>query len=80
VVADVVSAESAPDIIGHARRALTTAGRIVLRCSSDPSGRLAQSVSRVLRLHGFSALRLRKAGTQILVTAELPFFGLSGHA
>ena len=80
VVSDMVSAESAPGLIGHARRALVTAGRIVLRCPTDSSGRLVQSISRVLRLHGFSALRLRRAGAQTLVTAELPFFGLIGRA
>jgi len=80
VVPDLVSADSAPDIVGHARRALATAGRIVLRCQSDPYGRLMQSVSRVLRVHGFSALRLRRAGMQTLLTAELPLFGLTGRA
>jgi hypothetical protein len=80
VVPDLISADSAPGIVGHARRALATAGRIVLRCPSDPSGRLMQSVSRVLRLHGFSALRLRRAGMQTLLTAELPLFGLTGRA
>ena len=80
VVAGLFSTANVPGIIGHSRRALGTAGRIVLRCPSDPSGRLTQSISRVLRLHGFSALRMRRAGMQTVVTAELPLFGPTGHA
>lgn len=79
VVPALLSAETAPAVVGHARRALAAAGRIILRCPSDPSGSLAQSVSRVLRLHGFSAIRLRRTGAQTLLTAELPLFGLRGR-
>ena len=79
VVPDLATADLALGIVGHARRALSATGRIVLCCPIDPSGRLARRVNRVLRLHGFSALRQRRIGMQTLVTAELPLFGLTGR-
>ena len=80
VVPDLATDQLAPGIIERARRALVGAGRIVLRCPIDPSGRLIRSVNRALRLHGFSAVRQRRIGMRILVTARLPFSGLSGRA
>src|SRR5271166_4455270 len=74
VVPDLATADLAPGIVGHARRALAATGRIVLCCPIDPSGRLAQSVNCVLRLYGFSVLRQRRIGMQTLLTADLPLF------
>jgi hypothetical protein len=71
VVPNLATADLAPGVVGHAKRALATAGRIVLRCPADPAGRLARSVNRVLRLHGFAAVRQYRIGMQTLVTAQL---------
>lgn len=71
VVPDLAAADQAPGLVAHAKRALATAGRIVVRCPTDPSGRLARSVDRMLRLHGFSAMRRRRTGMQTVVTATL---------
>jgi hypothetical protein len=78
VVPDLATGDLAPGIVERARRALTGAGRIVLRCPIDPSGRLIRSVNRALRLHGFSTLRQQRIGMRVLVTAKLSFPGMSG--
>jgi hypothetical protein len=76
----VVPDLATPVVLGHARRALGGAGRVVVRFRNDPSGRLVLGTSRDLRLHGFSTLRQRRFGVQTLVTAELPLFGPLGRA
>jgi hypothetical protein len=80
IVPDVATLDDAALVIRHARRALMTAGRIVLRTAAEPSGRLAQGISSLLRLQGFSAVRRRRDGGRTVVSAELPFFGPLVHA
>ena len=75
IVAHVGSLDAAVTAIGHARRALNAAGRIVLGIGADPSGRLAQGLRRMLRLHGFSAIRPVPLADRTLFSAELPLFG-----
>lgn len=79
IIARVGSLDAAVTAIGHARRALTAAGRIVLGVGADPSGRLAQGLRRMLRLHGFSAIRAVPFADRTLLSAELPLFGSLVH-
>jgi hypothetical protein len=80
IIARVGSLDAAVTAIGHARRALTATGRIVLvGIGADPSGRLAQGLRRMLRLHGFSAIRAVPLAGRMLLSAELPLFGSFAH-
>jgi hypothetical protein len=72
---EIGSPEQALAVMAHARRALTASGRLILRTAADPTGRLAQRVAEMLRLHGFSAVRARRAGDRTLVIGVLPWFG-----
>jgi hypothetical protein len=79
IMAQVGSLDGAVTAIGHARRALTATGRVVLGIGADPSGRLAQGLRRMLRLHGFSAIRAVPLADRTLLSAELPLFGSLAH-
>ena len=75
IIANTASTEDAIAAVAHARRALGPAGRVVVRVAADASGRLVRQVARLLRQHGFSAIRLRHDGVQTLLTGQLPMFG-----
>jgi hypothetical protein len=75
IVPEAGSAEAAAIAVGHARRALAPCGRVVLRIGADATGQLTLGVTRLLRLQGFSAIRQRRDGPGVLVSAELPIFG-----
>jgi hypothetical protein len=75
VATEIASPEQALSAMSHARRALVASGRLILRINADPNGRLAKLVAQMLRLHGFSAVRARRAGNRTLVTGMLPWFG-----
>jgi hypothetical protein len=75
IIANTTSAEDAVAAVAHARRALGPAGRVVVRVAADASGRLVRQVARLLRQHGFSAIRLRHDGVRTLLTGQLPMFG-----
>jgi hypothetical protein len=75
IIANTSSAEDAIAAVAHARRALGPAGRVVVRVAADASGRLVRQVARLLRQHGFSAIRLRHDGVRTLLTGQLPMFG-----
>jgi hypothetical protein len=60
------------------RRALSTNGRIAL--CIDPLLSLQTQVRRVLTLNGFSAIRAARASGRLVLSAELPAFGLRRRA
>jgi hypothetical protein len=64
--------EFAARAVALAQRVLTPCGRIVLR---DRSEKLARTAAALLRLNGFSAIRVRVVAGATLVSAERPFFG-----
>lgn len=70
LVPRLASPDQAAMVAAHARRALVPTGRIVLAVS----GHHAAPVARVLRLHGFSALRRRDGAAGSVLTACLPAF------
>jgi hypothetical protein len=56
------------------RRALTANGRLVL--CIDPLPSMQTRVRAMLGLHGFTAIRARRASGRLIISAELPAFGL----
>jgi hypothetical protein len=80
VVPNVASLDQAEATIRQARRALASAGRLVLRFPNDPAAHLARKTGQHLRLQGFSIVRQKRIGTQTVLTAELPLFGSSAKA
>jgi hypothetical protein len=74
VATEITSAEQALSVLAHARRALVASGRLILRTTADPTGRLARRVAQMLRLQGFSGVRARRAGDRSLVVGVLPWF------
>ncbi len=56
------------------RRALTANGRLVLRI--DPLPSMQTRVGAMLGLHGFTAFRARRVSGRLIISAELPAFGL----
>jgi hypothetical protein len=79
IVPDVGARDDAALIIRHAKRALTSAGRIVLSFAAEPPGRLAQDISSLLQQQGFSAIRWRVFGARTMMSAALPSFGHLHH-
>jgi hypothetical protein len=75
VATDLATPDQLSSVMTHARRALAESGRVILRTTADPTGSMARLVAQTLRLHGFSAVRARRAGDRSLVTATLPWFG-----
>jgi hypothetical protein len=74
IVPSVGVADGAVTAIAHARRGLRPSGRIVLRTVADPARWLGLAIERTLRLHGFSAIRVRRIMDRAAFTAELPLF------
>jgi hypothetical protein len=58
--------------IAHARWGLVPSGRILLRTEAGPSGLLGRTIERTLTQHGFSLIRVRRAGHRAIFSAELP--------
>jgi len=79
VVPDAPSIEWLACVLGHARRALLPAGRIVLRVALV-GRQMAAQISRMLRVHGYTAIATQQFGDQLLLRAELPGFGRQLHA
>jgi hypothetical protein len=52
----------------------------VLRVGALASRQLAAQITRMLRVHGYTAIVARQAGDQLLLQAELPGFGRQMHA
>jgi len=80
IVPDVGALDNAALAIRHAKRALTTAGRIVLCTAAEPSGRLVRGISSLLQQQGFSAIKWRRKGGKVMMSAALPGFGPLTHA
>ncbi|MFI4980742.1 MAG: hypothetical protein ACHQIO_10355 [Nevskiales bacterium] len=75
IAAAVRTLEQATSALAQAGRALTESGRVILRMVADSTGRLAQSVAQMLRLHGFSGVRVRQTGEGALVIGTRTWFG-----
>ena len=56
------------------RRALSTNGRIIL--CTDPLPSMQTDIRRGLALNGFTAIRVERASGRLVMSAELPAFGL----
>jgi hypothetical protein len=56
------------------RRALLTNGRLAV--SVDPLPSTQNRVTRMLTLHGFTAIRASRAAGRLVLSAEVPAFGL----
>ncbi len=80
VVPQGVTLETIEPMLRQAKRALMPNGRIALRVDSDHSGWVSFSAARILRAHGFCAIRVRALADQTLLTAERPFFGPTLHS
>jgi len=80
VVPEAPSLEWLACVLGHARRALLPTGRLVLRVGALAGRQLAAQITRMLRVHGYTAIVARQAGDQLLLQAELPGFGRQMHA
>ncbi len=79
VIPEVPSLEWLTCVLGHAHRALLPTGRLVLRLRC--AGRqLAAQVTRMLRVHGYTAVVARQAGNELLVNAQVATFGRQLHA
>lgn len=59
IVNGIRSSEGALAAVTRAGRALAASGRIVLRIEADPMHRMTDTVARLLRMHGFHAIRIR---------------------
>jgi hypothetical protein len=78
VVPGTPSLEWLACVLGHARRALIPTGRLVLRIEST-SRQFAAQVTRMLRVHGYTAIAARQSGSSLLVDAQVPAFGRQMH-
>jgi hypothetical protein len=74
IVPAIRSADAAACTIAHARRALAPSGRVLLRTAASPAGWLGVALERTLRLHDFSAIRVRRVMDRAVFMAELPLF------
>jgi hypothetical protein len=61
-------------ILPALRRALSANGRIVL--CTDPLPSMQSDIRRSLTLHGFTSIRVARASSRLVISAELPAFGL----
>lgn len=75
LVPQLASADQAAIVIGHARRALLPTGGVVI----GTPGHLATTLTRTLRLFGFSALHRRDAASGSVLSACLPLFAGAGR-
>lgn len=80
VVPEAPSLEWLACVLGHARRALLAAGRLVLRVGALAGRQLAAQIRRMLRIHGYTAIVARQFGNQLLLNAEIPGCGPQLHA
>jgi hypothetical protein len=80
VVPEAPSLEWLACVLGHARRALLPTGRLVLRVGALAGRQLAAQITRMLRVHGYTAIVARQAGDQLVLQAELPGLGSQMHA
>jgi hypothetical protein len=71
IVPDVATLDDAALVIQHAKRGLTSAGRIVLCTATEPSGGLAQGISSLLEQQGFSVIRRRCNDGKTIICARL---------
>lgn len=80
VVPEAPSMEWLACVLGHARRALLPTGRLVLRVGTLAGRQLVAQITRMLRVHGYTAIEARQSGTQLLMNAQIPGFGRQTHA
>jgi hypothetical protein len=80
VVPEAPSIEWLACVLGHARRALLPAGRLVLRVGALAGRQLAARITRMLRIHGYTAIIARQSGDDLVLNADMPGFGQQLHA
>jgi hypothetical protein len=80
VVPEAPSLEWLACVLGQARRALLPTGRLVLWVGALAGRQLAAQITRMLRVHGYTAIVARQAGDQLVLQAELPGLGSQMHA
>jgi hypothetical protein len=80
VVPEAPSIEWLACVLGHARRALLPAGRLVLRVGALAGRQLVAQITRMLRIHGYTAIVARQSGDELVLNAEMPGFGRQLHA
>jgi hypothetical protein len=80
VVPEAPSIEWLACVLGHARRALLPAGRLVLRVGTLAGRQLVAQITRMLRIHGYTAIVARQSGDELALNAEMPGFGRQLHA
>jgi hypothetical protein len=80
VVPEAPSIEWLACVLGHARRALLPAGRLVLRVGTLAGRQLVAQITRMLRIHGYTAIVARQSGDELVLNAEMPGFGQQLHA
>jgi hypothetical protein len=74
IVPRATSVEWLEAALPRVRRALITNGRLALFV--DPLPKTRNRIERTLRLHGLSAMRATREAGRLLLTAEVPDFGL----
>lgn len=77
LVSKIASIDYAIRAVAIARHALVGTGRIALRLLGKPAGGLVDGVTRLLRDHDFSAIRLRNADDSVIACATLSLSGSS---
>jgi hypothetical protein len=80
VVPEAPSIEWLACVLGHARRALLPAGRLVLRVVALAGRQVAEQIIRMLRIHGYTAIVARQSGNELVLHAYMPGFGRQLHA
>ncbi|HUN42373.1 MAG TPA: hypothetical protein VMU81_18940 [Acetobacteraceae bacterium] len=78
IVPQVPSIDWLSKALPSIRRALHANGRLVLSFAAQPITK--NLLRRVLAVHGFTAVRTRRARTGQILTAELPAFGMRRYA
>jgi putative N-acetylmannosamine-6-phosphate epimerase len=74
IVSSAATVDGAITAIGLARHGLSPSGRILVRTTAEPPRLLCDAITRKLMQHGFSAIRVGRAVTRVVFTAELPIF------
>jgi len=80
VVPEAPSIEWLACVLGHARRALLPTGRLVLRVGALAGRQLTAQITRMLRVHGYTAIVVRQSGDELVLSADMPGFGQQLYA
>ena len=78
IVPHVPSLDWLEGALSPIRRALFANGRLAV--CVDPLPNTQNRVARMLKLHGFTAIRASRAAGRLVLSAEVPAFGLRRYA